>query len=181
MTNVTKAALTPARRRLVELMQEVNYGRLEGLEVRDCEPVLDPPPRVVRQIVFGKDNGPNMLGAVAQGFALKKKGSRAVRGLRPGAFGPDPRTRDRQRASRPHGRGGRDPDLSPGPTETARSMHQTTGWPQQAEVVVGVAETGVPQRFRLFVLRAVVPAQVDTRTNSSPAPRRLNGCRQLRR
>ena len=28
MTDVTKAALTPARRRLVELMQEVNYGRI---------------------------------------------------------------------------------------------------------------------------------------------------------
>ena len=73
MSNVvTKAALTPARRCLVELMQEINYGRLEGLEVRDCEPVLDPPPRVVRQIVFGKDNGPNARRA-AQGFALKKK------------------------------------------------------------------------------------------------------------
>ena len=31
----TKAALTPARRLLVELMQEVNYGRIEQLEVRD--------------------------------------------------------------------------------------------------------------------------------------------------
>ncbi len=31
----TKAALTPARRLLVELMQEVNYGRIERLEVRD--------------------------------------------------------------------------------------------------------------------------------------------------
>ena len=68
----TKAALTPARRLLVELMQEVNYGRIEQLEVRDCEPVFKPPPRVVRQIVFGKDNGPNAQRA-AQGFALKKK------------------------------------------------------------------------------------------------------------
>lgn len=31
----TKAALAPARRRLAELMQEVNYGRIERLEVRD--------------------------------------------------------------------------------------------------------------------------------------------------
>ena len=29
----TKAALTPARRPLVELMQEVNFGRIERLEV----------------------------------------------------------------------------------------------------------------------------------------------------
>ena len=72
MTNVTKASLTPARRCLVELMQEINYGRIKGLEVRDCEPVLDPPLRVVRQIVFGKDNGPNACRA-NDGFALKKK------------------------------------------------------------------------------------------------------------
>jgi len=40
---VIKAALSPARRRLVELMQEINYGRIERLEVRDGEPVFDPP------------------------------------------------------------------------------------------------------------------------------------------
>ena len=40
----TKTSLTPARRRLVELMQEVNFGRIERLKVRDWEPVLDPPP-----------------------------------------------------------------------------------------------------------------------------------------
>ena len=72
MTDVTKAALTPARRRLVELMQEVNYGRIERLEVRELEPVFKPPPRVVRQIVFGKDNGPNARRAT-DGFTLKKK------------------------------------------------------------------------------------------------------------
>ena len=68
----TKAALTPARRRLVELMQEVNFGRIERLEVRDWEPVLDPPPRVVRQVVFGKANGPNPR-RTHDGFALKRK------------------------------------------------------------------------------------------------------------
>ena len=72
MTDVTKAALTPAKRRLVEVMQEIRYGRLEGLEVRDWEPVLDPPPRVVQQIVFGKTNGPNARRA-NDGFVLKKK------------------------------------------------------------------------------------------------------------
>ena len=72
MTDVTKEALTPARQRLVEVMQEINYGRIEQLEVRDREPMFKPPPRVVRQIVFGKDNGPNARRA-AQGFALKKQ------------------------------------------------------------------------------------------------------------
>lgn len=32
---VTKAALTPARKRLIELTQEINYGRIESLEVRN--------------------------------------------------------------------------------------------------------------------------------------------------
>jgi len=73
MTNVvTKATLTPARKRLVELMQEINYGRIEQLHVRDGEPVFDPPPTVLRLFLFGKDNGPNESRG-NDGFALKKK------------------------------------------------------------------------------------------------------------
>ena len=69
---VTKAALTPARKRLVELMQEINYGRIEALRVQDGEPVFDPPPTVLRQYLFGKENGPNANRGV-ESFALKKK------------------------------------------------------------------------------------------------------------
>jgi len=29
-------------------MQEVNYGRIKGLQVRNGEPVFDPPPDVLR-------------------------------------------------------------------------------------------------------------------------------------
>jgi len=73
MTNVvTKATLTPARKRLLELMQEINYGRIEKLHVRDGEPVFDPPPTVLRLFLFGKDNGPNESRG-NDGFALKKK------------------------------------------------------------------------------------------------------------
>ena len=69
---VTKAVLTPARKRLVELMQEINYGRIEGLSVQDGEPVFDPPPTVLRLFLFGKDNGPNESRG-SDGFSLKKK------------------------------------------------------------------------------------------------------------
>ena len=69
---VTKAALAPARKRLVELMQEINYGRIEKLHVRDGEPVFDPPPTVLRLFLFGKDNGPNESRG-NDGFALKRK------------------------------------------------------------------------------------------------------------
>ena len=70
--NRTKQSLSPARRRLLELMQEVHFGRLEALDVRDGEPVLEPSPRVARDIVFGKDNAPHR--ARRQGdFAIKQQ------------------------------------------------------------------------------------------------------------
>ena len=71
MTDVTKAALTPDRQRLVEAMQEIRYGRIERLEVREWEPVLDPPPLAVRQFVLGRDNEPHTA-RNRDGFALKK-------------------------------------------------------------------------------------------------------------
>lgn len=69
---MTKAALSPARRRLIELMQEVNYGRIEGLQVQDGEPIFDPPPIMLRLFLFGKENGPNESRG-NDSFALKKK------------------------------------------------------------------------------------------------------------
>jgi hypothetical protein len=51
-------SLTAPRRRLVRLLQRLNFGRVEGLLVRDGEPVWDSPPRVVREVKFGADNGP---------------------------------------------------------------------------------------------------------------------------
>ncbi|NIM21246.1 MAG: hypothetical protein GTN64_02310 [Candidatus Latescibacteria bacterium] len=69
---VTKGCLTPARGRLVELMQRINFGRIEGLEVRDGEPVIDPPPIVVRDIKFGGENGPRHE-LEAKDFILKRE------------------------------------------------------------------------------------------------------------
>jgi len=54
----TAASLPPARRRLVTLMQELNFGWIENLRVRGGQPVFDPPPTVVRQVKFGGENGP---------------------------------------------------------------------------------------------------------------------------
>ena len=53
-----KASLSPARRRLLEVLQQVNFGRVESLAIVNGEPVLDPPPRIVREIKFGAENGP---------------------------------------------------------------------------------------------------------------------------
>lgn len=41
-------ALSPARRRLLELFLRLLFGRIEGLVIRHGEPVLDPLPRIVR-------------------------------------------------------------------------------------------------------------------------------------
>ena len=53
----TKASLSPKRWRLLELMQGINFGRIEGLHVRDGEPVFEPAPRVVRKVKIGAENG----------------------------------------------------------------------------------------------------------------------------
>ena len=66
----TKSSLSETQVQFVELMQRLNFGRVEGLTVRDGEPVLDPPPRVIREIKFGGENGPRPEVARAD-FALK--------------------------------------------------------------------------------------------------------------
>ena len=65
-----KADLCVWQGALLRLMQSLNYGRIEGLPVGRGEPVLDPPPRIVREIKFGGENGPRLEAGYAD-FALK--------------------------------------------------------------------------------------------------------------
>lgn len=67
---VTRSALSAPRRHLLEVLQRVSYGRVEGLVVRAGEPVLDPMPRVVREHKFGAENGPRPEVALAD-YKLK--------------------------------------------------------------------------------------------------------------
>jgi hypothetical protein len=69
-TTIAKTGLSEPRRRLVELMQALNFGRVENLPVRDGEPVLDPLPRRVREVKFASENGPRPERAAAA-FLLK--------------------------------------------------------------------------------------------------------------
>ena len=55
---IKKASLSRARRHLLRLIQKANFGRIEGLIVREGEPVFEPPPAVVLEIKFGAENGP---------------------------------------------------------------------------------------------------------------------------
>jgi len=57
VTVAVKGSLSPRRRAIIELMQRINFGRVESLVVRDGEPVFDPPPRVIRAVKMGGDNG----------------------------------------------------------------------------------------------------------------------------
>lgn len=53
-----KSDLTPARRRLVEVMQRLNFGRLENVVVAEGDPVIDDSVAIVREVKFSGDNGP---------------------------------------------------------------------------------------------------------------------------
>ncbi|MBU1700153.1 MAG: hypothetical protein KJ970_18125 [Candidatus Eisenbacteria bacterium] len=66
-----KSILTQQRRRLLELMQQISFGKIEDLTVRSGEPVLDPPPRVVREIRLGRA-GPGP-GKGKDDFLLKRQ------------------------------------------------------------------------------------------------------------
>ena len=65
-------SLSPERRSLVALCQSLPFGRLENLRVAGGEPILDPPPRIVREVKLGGENDPRP--ELAQGdFVLKSQ------------------------------------------------------------------------------------------------------------
>lgn len=67
-----KSSLTDSQARLVELMQWLNYGRIEFLHFRNGEPVFNPKPRVFRRFQFKGKNGPRPE-AVQSDFELKNE------------------------------------------------------------------------------------------------------------
>jgi hypothetical protein len=70
--NAMKSDLSVARRRLVELMQRLDFGTVEGLRVQAGEPVFDPPPRVVRDVKFGPESAPRPARG-GEDYALKSQ------------------------------------------------------------------------------------------------------------
>jgi hypothetical protein len=54
----TKSKLSAQRRNLLETMQQLNFGRIEGLCVLDGQPTFSPTPRLVQEIKIGGENGP---------------------------------------------------------------------------------------------------------------------------
>ena len=70
VTNAAKSDLTPSRQRILELMQRMNFGRIEELHVLNGEPQFDPPPLAIREHKFARGDGPRPEAAKAD-FALK--------------------------------------------------------------------------------------------------------------
>ncbi len=68
----TKSTLSSGRKRILELMQYINFGRIDGLIIKNSEPVFDPPPRVVREIKLGGENSPRPE-IESDNFTLKSK------------------------------------------------------------------------------------------------------------
>ncbi len=67
-----KTDLTGPRRRLVALMQAIDFGQIKKLVVRDGEPDFHPSPRVVRKIKIGSPDAPRAETELVD-FALKSE------------------------------------------------------------------------------------------------------------
>ena len=57
-TTKMKAGLSRERIRLIEIMQQINFGNIYNFTVRSGEPCFEPPIRIVRKIKLGGENGP---------------------------------------------------------------------------------------------------------------------------
>jgi hypothetical protein len=71
-TPLNKHDVTVARQRLIELTQRINFGRIEQLLIADGDPVLTPPPLVIREIKFGGENGLRLESEISD-FILKSQ------------------------------------------------------------------------------------------------------------
>jgi hypothetical protein len=58
MATLQKSQLTSQQRQLVELMQDINFGRICNLPIQDGVPVFSADTLIEREIKFGGQNGP---------------------------------------------------------------------------------------------------------------------------
>ncbi len=54
---ITKSSLSDPERRLLGLLQDLNFGRIEHLQVRGGQPIFDPAPHIVRTRKMGTPGG----------------------------------------------------------------------------------------------------------------------------
>ena len=51
--NTEKGALSPAKGRLLKLMEDIGFGTIANLVVNQGEPIFEPPPKIITLIKFG--------------------------------------------------------------------------------------------------------------------------------
>jgi hypothetical protein len=69
---ISKSSLSEAQGRLVQLLQNLNFGRIECLRVKAGEPIFEPEPRVIQKLKMGGDNTPRPEAAL-EDFWLKQQ------------------------------------------------------------------------------------------------------------
>ncbi len=65
---------------LFRIMAWINFGWIEQLHVRDGQPTMDPPPRIIRKCKFGGQNEPRPEAEMPE-FTLKKEHREFLREL----------------------------------------------------------------------------------------------------
>jgi hypothetical protein len=70
---LTKNSLSTSRKRLIETMQQTNFGRILGLTIRAGEPVFTPPPRIVKDVKLGAADNEARPELHAADFVLKRQ------------------------------------------------------------------------------------------------------------
>jgi hypothetical protein len=70
---VTKSSLSTRQKQLLETMQKMNFGRIEGLLIRGGEPIFEPPPRITKDVKFGSGDNSARPEFAVNDFALKRE------------------------------------------------------------------------------------------------------------
>ncbi|MDP8988616.1 MAG: hypothetical protein M3N41_00860 [Acidobacteriota bacterium] len=70
---LTKSSLSTRQKQLIETMQKMNFGRIEGLLIRDGEPIFEPPPRVTKDVKFGSGDNSARPELAVNDFVLKRE------------------------------------------------------------------------------------------------------------
>jgi hypothetical protein len=70
---LTKSSLSTPQQRLLETLQKTNYGRIEGLRIREGEPIFDLLPRIVKDVKLGASDSGTRPELESGDFALKRE------------------------------------------------------------------------------------------------------------
>jgi hypothetical protein len=72
--------LSTSRQALVRLCQDINFGQILGLQVRNAEPIWDPPPTILSEIKLESEEAPRLALDLAD-FKLSSAIRRLMRQL----------------------------------------------------------------------------------------------------